>query len=433
MTRIVLVTIRLTQTHNKTTNRKIPASHYSTKRVPTIQSAQSKRKSFPHSSTYQYKMSFVASRRLQFSSSKSTRSSKTVLRCLAAWAILVLVLLSIDVSNATRNPLDHPHVNMNYNYDNHNLDRRNVQVVRGGSTILQPPLQQESSSSSLSGSILEQQQSLYYPQQQTQEEQPLVTNDDSNPMAFLPKIGLEQITKALLHTSEWNKKLLRGVRHWGRQKRLQIQSTSSSTAAQSLPNSNNYQQQQQQQQQQEHQYQNNNYGSLPVNVHPSRTWQPPIKKDSGRSLEEEELTLFHAKTLVAKSSWGPQLLPYLKHICQILEIETSKSMELVLAMVYLDRACSLETPRSNGISHCPFVSPRTVHRLGLAALVVAKSATTGMPAVQKLADSLGIPQEQLQQMVEWMVGALGDDGMYVGLEELKAWAKVWGSVSTKLK
>lgn len=218
---------------------------------------------------------------------------------------------------------------------------------------------------------------------------------------------------------------MNGIQHWGQQKRLQIKS-STSTSSQSLSNSNNYEQQQQQQQYQ-------NYGSLPVNVHPSRTWQPPIQNDSGRSLEEEELTLFHAKTLVAKSSWGPQLLPYLKHICQILEIETSQSMELVLAMVYLDRACSVETLRSNGMAHCPFVAPRTVHRLGLAALVVAKSATTGMPAVQKLADSLGIPQEQLQQMVQWMVGALGDDGMYVGLEELKAWAQVWGSVSSKLK
>merc|ERR1712087_919900 len=239
------------------------------------------------------------------------------------------------------------------------------------------------------------------------------------------KLGLEQVTKALLHTSEWNRRLQKGIRHWGKRERINIASSS-----QGLANSKNqYQQlqqlhhQQQQQQQQQH-YQN--YGSIPVNVHPSRTWQPPIAQDSGRSLEEEELTLFHAKAKFGARSWGPDLLPYLKHITEILQIQDN--LELVLAMVYLDRACSVETPRSNGIAHLPFLQPRTVHRLGLAALVVAKTATSGTQTkIEELSETLGIPKAQLEQMVEWMVGALGDEGLYVGLEDLKAWSKTWES------
>merc|ERR1740130_198226 len=100
------------------------------------------------------------------------------------------------------------------------------------------------------------------------------------------------------------------------------------------------------------------FGNLPVNVHPSHTWQPPIQASSGRLLEEEELSLFHAKIPERRSSssqssseidngiekfkeedgynkeketeeevkklelddddiryWGPDLLPYLEYIC----------------------------------------------------------------------------------------------------------------------
>jgi len=338
------------------------------------------------------------------------------MRWIAMWGIVVLVLFSIDVSTvtATRNPLHHPghHYHHDYNHDyNHENNRAHdvhAHALRGGSTILQPPpppmdqqqqlQQQESSSQAL-------QRPMHYPQQEHPQQLEISSNNHNNPTDFLPKLGLEQITKALLHTSEWNRKFLKGVRHWGKRERLHL-------ASKSLPNSSNCQQQS---------------GSLPVNVHPSRTWRPPIQPNSGRSLEEEELTLFHAKKATAAQSWGPDLLPYLKHITQVLEMKDN--LELVLAMVYLDRACSLETPRSNGIAHLPFLQPRTVHRLGLAALVVAKSAMNGnSPSIiSELSESLGIPTSQLQLMVEWMVGALGDEGLYVGLEELKARAKTWES------
>ena len=426
-----------------------------------------------------------------------TKNSKRVVRYFAIWGIVVQVLLSIDVSTATWSPHNPPNGNFNGSWNRNSAPQRescsqNVHIhlhtLRGGSTILQPPppplqgeqqQQQEQNEDyqESSRALLQQQQEILYREQQQQQAMGSNEPTAAAPTAFLPKITLKQVTKALLHTTEWNRKLLNGVKHWGRNKRIQIMSSSQSSPA--IEHHSNYQQQ--------WLPHNNNdgnlyhnavgnsnamYGSLPVNVHPSRTWQPPIEASSGRSFEEEELTLFHAKIPRSKStegetvednsdseseaeedqyqephpqeegaqSWGPDLLPYLKHITETLEIDldSNNGIELVLAMVYLDRACSVDTPRSNGVPPCPFCQPRTVHRLGLAALVVAKKALSANQQngaaehdtdllVIKLSLSLGIPKDQLQQMVEWMVAALGDTGLYVGLEEMRAWSRTWES------
>ena len=41
--------------------------------------------------------------------------------------------------------------------------------------------------------------------------------------------------------------------------------------------------------------------------------------------------------------------------------------------------------------------------------------------------SLGIPHDQLQQMVAWMRGALGDPGLYVTPDQMEEWRRVWDS------
>ena len=103
-------------------------------------------------------------------------------------------------------------------------------------------------------------------------------------------------------------------------------------------------------------------------------------------------------------------------------------------MIYMDRACSVETSRSNGVPSCPFCTPRTVHRLSLAAFIISLQAVRGQDGgggeqqleqqyqqLQLLSVSLGIPLLQLQQMVEWMRSALGDSGLFVTMEEMISW------------
>jgi hypothetical protein len=113
---------------------------------------------------------------------------------------------------------------------------------------------------------------------------------------------------------------------------------------------------------------------------------------------------------------------------------SSNGVEIPLAMIYMDRACSVETPRSNGVLACPFCSPRTVHRLSLVALVLAVATTSGMGQVQlesllqQCQKSCHISQEELIQMVDWMRGALGDFGLMVTVDQMKQWSLQWESI-----
>jgi hypothetical protein len=208
------------------------------------------------------------------------------------------------------------------------------------------------------------------------------------------------------------------------------------------------------------------YGDLPVNVHPSRAWQPPIPAskvgEADNHDEDNELTVFHAKvpyqqrdaaivtsTPRGVSHWGPDLLEYLQDIVSRLGV-TDDGIEIPLAMIYMDRACSVETPRSNNVQACPFCTPRTVHRLSLAALWIATEAVHGNAGERRMKESmfqqtsdtnddsnnncslssssLGLSEEELQQMLDWMRAALGDHGLMVTVEQMRCWSQSWESI-----
>ena len=91
------------------------------------------------------------------------------------------------------------------------------------------------------------------------------------------------------------------------------------------------------------------------------------------------------------------------------EIEEESSVVLSLAMIYLDRACSVETLRTNnGIVPCPFASDRTVHRLWLSALLTAARVVSGHPVVlqKEHLESLGLSAHNVTEMMAWMEIAL---------------------------
>ena len=128
----------------------------------------------------------------------------------------------------------------------------------------------------------------------------------------------------------------------------------------------------------------------------------------------------------------------------------NNGIEIPLAMIYMDRACSVETPRSNGVPPCPYCTPRTVHKLCLAAFLMAIEAVHGEERMQEVsmkllsavaasqsqsgsssALSLDIQLEELQQMVDWMRGALGDIGQVVTLEHMMEWTSSWESIFSR--
>lgn len=158
------------------------------------------------------------------------------------------------------------------------------------------------------------------------------------------------------------------------------------------------------------------------------------------------LTVFHAKQpraprasakqLVGADRWGPDLPRYLEFLADTLGLDqTDASLEFSLALIYMDRASSVETPRNNPslegtpvVPPVPYCTPRTVHRLILTSLLLSLEAIHGTSLHHhypgKL-ESLGIPLSQLEQMVDWMRSALGDLGFYVSPEQLVEWKRTW--------
>jgi len=156
--------------------------------------------------------------------------------------------------------------------------------------------------------------------------------------------------------------------------------------------------------------------------------------------ESSKLTVFHAKNpriskestqvLRGCSRWGPDLSEFLYQLADALRIQRAPVI-LPLAMMYLDRACSEETPRHNASSlpPCPYVTPRTVHRLVATAIVIAMKQVNGgatkeyWEKIESLL--LDISFEEFQQSLYWMTGATGDIGLYVQQNDVFQWKYTW--------
>lgn len=183
-----------------------------------------------------------------------------------------------------------------------------------------------------------------------------------------------------------------------------------------------------------------------VNVHPSQTWSPPISRLSWQEQQDQyaaSLTIFHAKspqplnkddqsdsdsTNSGVLRWGPDLEQFLKEVltsCFQITSPESQSTLLTFAMIYLDRACSVETLRTHhhhyatnqgspSPTECPYLTPRTVHRLLLTALTLAQRTLyhgTEQAEIQKcIQKTFGIAPAQLHTMEYLMLSALGDYG-----------------------
>lgn len=234
-----------------------------------------------------------------------------------------------------------------------------------------------------------------------------------------PKVLLKHVTLALRLTCEWNRRLQTGVKNH----RIVEPTTGSRQEGQKIvpPSSNTAM----------------DYSGTQIN--PTSPWHLPMPNASPP--RDEEVTLFHAKSprrVATRSSaprgvayWGPDLHTYLERLLDLLDV--SNGFEVPLAMIYLDRCSSVETLRSNGIPPCPFCTPRTVHRLILTALLLATQATHGWSDNKTLyyyekLTHLGIPSQDIHQMVEWMRGALGDEGLAVTVAQLQEWGHKWDSV-----
>jgi hypothetical protein len=159
-------------------------------------------------------------------------------------------------------------------------------------------------------------------------------------------------------------------------------------------------------------------------------------------------SIFHApssrynKSKTGVARWGPDLEQFLNRLVDVLNTDESEAafssstlLELSLAMIYLDRACSVETVRDGGIAALPFCTPQTVHRLVLTAMLVSVSAARGLTSDRNSMSELygiierafGIPALHCETMVEWMRQALGRPGIFVTPDQMQEWKTQWES------
>lgn len=121
-----------------------------------------------------------------------------------------------------------------------------------------------------------------------------------------------------------------------------------------------------------------------------------------------------------------------------------------IIMIYLDRACSAETYRLDDRSiACPYISKTNVHKLYLAASVLAfRAVRDELPPIlspgefhdditdlyfKKLngagADNFGIiTSYELGTLIEWMFASLGTDGAMVNIEQVRSFVNKWKSL-----
>ncbi|GAX24840.1 hypothetical protein FisN_6Hh391 [Fistulifera solaris] len=182
---------------------------------------------------------------------------------------------------------------------------------------------------------------------------------------------------------------------------------------------------------------------LPQSKDPFRGGQASVYRIASTprpsTVASDTITVFHAKRLYEGNAqgarrWGPELSQYLHTLVSFFGSDFENTMsitDLTLAMIFMDRACSVETPRSDGHSPCPYCTPRTVHRLLVASVLVAVEANRGAPISEELRTQLskvlGIPHSELEHMVDWVRGALGDQGTFVSSEQLQDFALTWKS------
>jgi len=191
-----------------------------------------------------------------------------------------------------------------------------------------------------------------------------------------------------------------------------------------------------------------------VHVHPSQAWQRPIR-------ERTEAPFYDPRgprsTTLFDTPHRQRTQPLTDHVKQIADSLAYGPIIPALALLLLDRASSVETQRGNdGVGllekTCPYLTPRTVHKLYLTAVLLANRmvrgelpshlyqqphATAGMlfqdEYTQYYAELLTrggieITPYELGEMMEWMFHSLGMDGLNVSQAEVDRLLASWKSL-----
>lgn len=231
-----------------------------------------------------------------------------------------------------------------------------------------------------------------------------------------------------------------------------------------------------------------------VHVHPSQSWQRPIATSSHNSppthhtaasaMAQTSHDLFHTP-----SNERMNLSMYIQMISKQLGIPSKQPMIHAIALIYLDRACSVQTLREGDINGmgdmggygsgsspnvCPFLTKATVHKLYLSAVLLACRTVRNEWAVDmhqhyyqhahhqhsqynpchdeitqqyiqqlhsgvtasssssktshrntKLFESIIGSTQDVAEQMHWMILSMGVDGLGVELEQVESYVENW--------
>lgn len=164
------------------------------------------------------------------------------------------------------------------------------------------------------------------------------------------------------------------------------------------------------------------------------------------SLKSEEASIFYSQP-----STRTDIRSYLQDLYHLLRYENDPYV-VAITLVYLDRACSLETFRplepytGDQSPSCPHLSAANVHKLYLAANILAlRTYRNELPPMLgrgafndditrhywRMLHNSGdeavkdISEFELGTLLEWMVGSMGSVGLAVQVEEVDSFIENW--------
>lgn len=185
-------------------------------------------------------------------------------------------------------------------------------------------------------------------------------------------------------------------------------------------------------------------------------WKPKIRRPNAESggthYSRNQHTIFHAdrprdrsvtESLTGVKRWGVDLQQYIEKICRAMKC-SEEDMPLVLAraLIYLDRACNVETERNFGYQNeaslpCPPLLPQTVHRLLLAAMVLSCRVGRGQGGIEydgaycEISTQFGVASNSLATMEAVMRDALGMEGLWIDFYKLVHYLSAWRETFTE--
>jgi hypothetical protein len=267
--------------------------------------------------------------------------------------------------------------------------------------------------------------------------------------ALLPRVDVHDVAQALEYTSNLNRMMqttaatrMNGNPNSTRWSSAMAESSTTSRSAAVTGTTSKKRAATRQQQ-----FRGGSTTSLCVASRTTNTMRLPLTAPGEIDRLETPPTIFHARGPAKTATTGTKLADLSDFLHRALQcisfpptdshstVVVSKDALLSLAVLYLDRACAVDTPRQyqfqNERQHhlqspsCPFCSPTTVHRLALTALLVAASANNLSICYHEVSAAFGVSRQECETMMAWMMTALGDAGIFVTPDEMRAFASVW--------